>query len=186
MRAMMFAIALGAAVPGGGAKAATVSFTGSSNGSDITLSPFDTSLGTLTGVEFAARASSDASDVEFAQYGHIATATASASISVAFLGEFEFDSAFQTFTCTSTFIPCNVIAIADASVFVRNFLDNQYFHLVSGPGPVIADFTFVGDVATANASIIYTYDVATVPLPATGGMLLAGLGALALRRRRAA
>lgn len=186
MRAMMFAIALGAAVPGGGAKAATVSFTGSSHGSDIVLSPFDTSLGTLTGVEFAARASSDASDEEFAQHGHIATATASASISVAFLREFEIDSAAQTFTCTSTFIPCGVTAFAGASVFVLGVLGNQYFHLVSGPGPVIADFTFVGDLAEAHASITYTYDVATVPLPATGGMLLAGLGALVLRRRRAA
>jgi hypothetical protein len=63
------------------------------------------------------------------------------------------------------------------------------FGLVSGvgPGTLPVQVTFFDTGAVVNLSVTYTYDeaVAPVPLPAAGGLVLAGLGGLALLRRRA-
>lgn len=186
MRGMFLALALGAVPLTSAASAATLTFSGSGTGS-FNLGKFDAALGTLQSATFDYYGSATEADSAFsAGPGDTATASASASIKIVFAGLTFEDSGVDTQTCTSNVGECSVDAIADAIIVgsVSNPLLD--LALLTGSGFALVE-VFGSPSAGADASITYTYNpVAAVPLPAGGGLLIAGLGGLAaLRRRRA-
>lgn len=191
MKKSMAALALSAALMTGAAQAATVSFTAESPiGNDFTIGRFDTGLGTLTGVAIDLYATASAIDAKYNFLFSNLTFTASADIKVIFAGlEFsDHASEYASYFCGLCSVEVTATAIIDVSGEVY-----PDFGLVSGvgPGTLPVDLTvsvapFL-DYSYATLAVTYTYDeaVAPVPLPAAGGLMLAGLGGLALLRRRA-
>jgi hypothetical protein len=168
----------------GTANAATLSFSGSGS-SSFGRSRFDTSLGTLTSALFIVRGAATATDTRSG--GFVANAAATAILTVSFAGLSVGDADFASDNCNTgdPRISCTATATATATVDdSRSILD---LDRVSGPGSETVDIVLrdTGEVA-ATVTHTYTPAPAPVPLPAAGVMLLAGLGGLALLRRRPA
>jgi len=108
-------------------------------------------------------------------------------LEVSFAGLFFFDEDYASDVCTTDDfdIFCTATATATATLDDSGFVFD--LDRVSGPGfeTVQVRLANVGEVA---ATVTYTYSPtpAPVPLPAAGVMLLAGLGGLALMRRKPA
>jgi hypothetical protein len=190
MKTVLAGLALSATLMTGAAEAATVSFLGSSPfGEDFTIGRFDTGLGTLTGVVIDLFAEAYNPVTESAFDGDTVTVISQASIKVTFAGLEFSDSDSKTEACSA---PESELCVASASARAEiKFIGDVFpdFALVSGggPGTLPVQVTFFDTGAVVNLSVTYTYDeaVAPVPLPAAGGLVLAGLGGLALLRRRA-
>ena len=191
MKKSTAALALSAALMTGAAQAATVSFTAvSPRGNDFTIGRFDTGLGTMTGVAIDLFATARAFDIEEGNGYFPVTASAYIDIKVMFAGLEFSDHASGSASYNCGFF-CYVTAIAVATIDVSGDVYPD-FGLVSGvgPGTLPVDLTFSfdpwADSHYATLAVTYTYDepVAPVPLPAAGGLMLAGLGGLALLRRR--
>ena len=189
MRTLMSGLALATALMVGTAQAATLSFTGISTGSDISLGRFDTGRGTLTGAEFYGFGSASAISFATAAFGETAVATAFASATIKF-ADLEFSASdSETLSCTAPDNgSCSVAPLAQA--FPDPYgLPNLGLVSGVGPGTVPVEVDFVGDPAFSyfELTVTYTYDPVTeVPLPAAGGLMAAGLGGLALLGRRRA
>lgn len=214
------AIAAAFACAAGTANAATLSydtFTAVSSGNwtdSLTLSQFDSALGTLTSVmvtmtggvaglaEVESEDTTDAGTVTYALEASLSAALAGAPLSLSVipqaLATFEasvFDgdrdyggtSGFTNETLSDVDVESATYTLpADLAYFTGTGdltfnLNTIARSFASGPGDMASRFS---TDSAALMEVVYTYDAATVPLPAGLPLLLAGLGGLALVRRR--
>ncbi len=208
MKNSIAGLAFSAALIAGAAEGATITYTTTSTGEDFEFSAFDANLGTLTDVVFEIEGTVNYleadlvwSDVPEELNPTTTRATAFASLEVSLIGHTFIAEATDSTWCTYPhhWMDCyDLDAVADLSVSVSK---PSLIPMVTAwsPWTLPVDVTFVGEGAV-TVSITYTYDekaltpddngsvdqIAPVPLPAAGGMLLAGLGGLSLLRRRRA
>lgn len=199
MRGMMLVLALGAVNLVGTAEAATVySYYESpsslpNGGTSFKMSKFDSRIGTLVSayLHYEGEVIDRQSSFTLAP-GSTATVTARAELLLT-LGVLSFGSGeINTQTCTAPDTNEGCYVYADAYAWLSNWsrplaLDPKLF---SGRGFVDGEFSVIGNHSNGFGFFVeYNYEptVATVPLPAGGGLLMVGLGGLAmLRRKRAA
>jgi hypothetical protein len=184
MRGLILGLALGAASLAGTANAATLSFSGSGS-SSFDLSRFDTSLGTLTSALFSVRGAATATNEFTASL--VARADANAVLSVLFAGLGFGDEDSATDECFTNDFDIFCTATATATATLDDSASILDLDRVSGQGFETVD-VLLANVGEVAATVTYTYTPAPapVPLPAAGAMLLAGLGGLALMRRKPA
>lgn len=177
--------ALALAVTAGAASAATVTIGDSDiDATDgLAVMEFDSSLGTLLFVSWEGDLTASTTLVTNPA-GGFGFATASAGLAVVANGSLE-DSASSNNT---QFIldGSNVQTTAALGGGLDCSVDDCSSFLGTGADDIIGSFSASDSVSGGSLFISYTYDdgMAPVPLPAGGALLLGGLGALAIARRK--
>ena len=203
-------LALPALVASGAANAATKTFDAALSGPlsavprTLSLSQFDPTLGTLTGIllELSAKVSSESTNSGicnldpsepsgcFRNTPAEIFAFADAIISASFPGQTGpvRESVTGGATCFALADGCTATATSTARLNALLNIDPSSFDDYTGNGTVEISFFPLGDVFdSATAKVTYTFDetVAPIPLPATLPMLAVALGGAAVVRRRA-
>jgi len=152
---------------------------------------FDTTLGTLVSATLKANLHASGYDEGQAFDGETAAAYPVASVYFQLLGLRAYYYSEGYDRCTAPIDDyCTVSASESAYLEVSGFIAPSDFGLVSGigPGNISGYYEFYawGGSAYGSATMTYTFepDLAPVPLPSAGGLMVAVLGGLALMRRR--
>ncbi len=200
MRKMILTLALGLATIAGAVQAKTISFYSSADANapngvtKFKMPKFDPRFGTLTSAYFYYEGEVIDRQSSFTLApGSKATVIAHAELSIT-LGSLSFGSGeINSQTCTAPDTNEGCYVDADAYAWLSNLyrpiapLDPILF---SGRGYVYGESYIIGNMSRGlSFQLDYNYEpfVSAVPLPAGGGLLMVGLGGLAmLRRKRAA
>jgi hypothetical protein len=205
MKMFLPGVVLGVSLMGSVAEAAVVRF--EADGFDnqgntvqsvewkMPLSRFNPSLGNLISAELSIFGGSYSAVYGLGTVdGNTEVTTAFTFVSVDILGYGTYSSDTYTTTCTAPLGGvCYADAMASAAGFFRFFVHPDDLQLFAGVGTVDVTVSYLGLQSSVEVDVEYTYapptnpdPVAPVPLPATGGLLLAAAGGLALMRRRKA